>query len=245
MNKLRILAVDDEWLALSRIEALLRRVPGVELAGVARTAAEALARIGEGGLDLVLLDVRLTGSDGFDVAAALHAPDAPQVIFVTGFDEYAVRAFDVAATDFLTKPVELERMRRALSRARAVARARSAVAQLSTGHLASEEEPLWLERREGSVRLRPSEIVWVEAEGDYIRIHADGASYFVRRTLSRLEAELPAERFLRISRSALIQIARLREVERRGRKGSWITLDNGRQLKIGRSHLARVWQRLG
>lgn len=241
MRKLRILAVDDEALALTRIEALLRRVAGVELAAVARTAQEALARIAEGGIDVVLLDIRLTGSDGFDVAAALREAGSPQVIFVTSYDEYAVRAFDMAATDYLMKPVEPQRLRQALDRARTAARARAALTE--PPREGRDEAPLWFALRGGAVRVQPAEIRWIEAEGDYIRIHTDGGSHFLRRTLSRIEAELSPEQFLRVGRSAMVCIARIRDV-RRGRSGVWITLDDGTPVKVGRNHQAQVWRLL-
>ncbi|WP_068875410.1 MULTISPECIES: LytTR family DNA-binding domain-containing protein [unclassified Phenylobacterium] len=242
MRKLRALAVDDEALALMRLEALLRRIAGVELVAVARTASEALARLAEGGIDVVLLDIRLTGSDGFEVAAALRAPAAPQVIFVTSFDEYAVRAFDVAATDFLMKPVEAARLSVALERAREVVRSRAAIAQQSQG--AVQDRAIWLALRDGAVQVRLSEILYVEAEGDYVRVHTEGTAHFLRRTIGGLAAELDPTRFLRISRSAIVQIARLKAVARRGRRGVWVALDDGRELKVGRTYEGDVWRRL-
>lgn len=240
MKKLRIMAVDDEALALTRIEALLRRIAGAELVAVARTAGDAIARISQGGIDVVLLDIRLTGSDGFDVAAALRDPRSPQVIFVTSYDEYAVRAFDVAATDFLMKPVETARLRQALERARATERAHASRANESPN---PDLAAIWLSLREGGVRVRLVDILWIEADGDYIRVHTDHGAHFLRRTLSGFEAELDPSRFLRVSRSAVVQVGRLKEL-RRAKRGGWVTLDNGQQVKVGRNYQAEVWRRL-
>lgn len=245
MRRLTVLAVDDEALALRRVELLLRRLAGVELVGMARTVEEAIEQLAARKPDVVLLDIRLTGGDGFTVAEALRAPDAPQVIFVTAFDEYAVRAFDVSATDFLVKPLEAERLAQALEKARSLRDTREAARRLAAAEArprgGSAEPEIWVERPGGRTRVRASEIVWVEAERDYVRLHANDARHLVRRTMAALAEELGPD-FLRVSRSALVRRPLVQGFRRSERGDYRIVLAGGIEIRVGPTYLKAVRQ---
>lgn len=246
MRRLTVLAVDDEALALRRVELLLRRIAGVELVGTARTVEEAVSHLQSHRPDVVLLDIRLTGGDGFTVAEALRATDTSQVIFVTAFDEYAVRAFDVSATDFLVKPLEAERLAAALEKARALRDTREAARRLQAAEAEAartgpDEAEIWVERNGTRTRVRASEIAWVEAERDYVRLHANGGRHLLRRTIAALADELGPE-FLRVSRSALVRRP-LVQAFRRGERGDYrIVLVGGIEIRVGPTYLKAVRQ---
>lgn len=244
MKRLTVLAVDDEALALRRVELLLRRIPGVELVGMARTVEEALGHLQAQTPDVVLLDIRLTGGDGFTVAEALRVPDAPQVVFVTAFDEYAVRAFDVSATDFLVKPLEAERLAQALEKARSLRDTREAARRAQTVEAVragSDEAEIWVDRNGVRTRVRASDIAWVEAERDYVRLHAAGGRHLLRRTIAAIAQELGPD-FLRVSRSALVRRP-LVQAFRRGDRGDYrVVLAGGTEIRVGPTYLKAVRQ---
>lgn len=245
MKSLTVVAVDDEALALRRVELLLRRIDGVELVGLARTADEAIDRLQALKPDVVLLDIRLTDGDGFMVVKALTAPDAPQVVFTTAFDEYAVRAFDVSATDFLVKPLEPARLEQALAKARALRDTRDAAGRLAAAEAearawtGAEEAEVWADRNGTRVRVRAGEIAWVEAERDYARLHASSGRHLVRRTIAALAEELGAD-FLRVSRSALVRRSLVQAFRRCDRGDYRVVLPDGVELRVGPTYLKAV-----
>ncbi|PZQ64101.1 MAG: DNA-binding response regulator [Phenylobacterium zucineum] len=242
MSLLRIFAVDDEQLALDRIQHLLARMPDVELVGTARTADSAARLIQRLRPAVVLLDIRLTGSDGFEIVQQLTAPDAPLVIFVTAFSEYAVEAFNVSATDFVTKPVEAARLRHALDKARAAIEARAAIAQARG---AAPEPPdagaeFWVEARGQFQKVLERDIDWLEAAGDYVTIHAAGGSYLLRSTLGGLESRLKPGDFIRVHRSAVVRRSALSAIARRGRGQLSVVVSGGRVIRVGRNYADEV-----
>ncbi len=257
MQTLRVLCVDDESLALRRLQLQLERIADVELVGSARSVPEALAEIGRLKPDLVLLDIRLGQSDGFSVAEALTSPDAPLVIFVTAFDEFAVRAFDLAAVDYLVKPVELSRLEAAVERART--RLASADATLRVAELQAiivdlrrhrqpavkrYETEIWAQRLGQLVRIGTADIDWVEAERDYLHLHVRDQSYLLRETMTGLEARLDPAEFLRIRRSALVRTDRLVSIRRAGYGDYRLRMANGAELRIGRTYVKPVRARI-
>lgn len=257
--KLRILAVDDEPLALRRIELLLERVPDVELVGQARSGRDAIAAVHLLRPDLLLLDIRMAGLGGFEVVEALTGPHVPLVIFVTAFDAYAARAFEVSAVDYIVKPVELDRLRAALARARrnleaadAMQRAaelREVIAALRAGPAPDAppayEREIWAERRNAFVPIRVVDLDWVEAERDYVRLHVGDASYLLRETIGGMEARLDPADFMRIRRSALVRRARIEAIRRAGYGDLRVKLSSGREVRVGRTYVAAVRALLG
>ena len=246
---LGVLVVDDEPLARQRIVELLAAERDLELVGEARAGAEAVRLIRMRKPDLVFLDVQLPGGDGFDVLEAA-GPDSPAVIFVTAYDQYAIRAFEHAAIDYLLKPVVEARFRAAVRRA--VERARGAeTTQLSeqVGELlrrlarpASVRLPVWSAGR--VVFVDVGDIDWIDAADEHVRLHVGGATYVTRDSMRNMEARLPAP-FVRIHRSVIVNTARIREVQP-WFKGDWVViLRDGTRLTSGRTYQREVRALLG
>lgn len=249
--RLRILAVDDEQLALRRVELLLRRLPDTELVGQARSGAEALEAIARLRPDVVLLDIRMGDISGLEVAEALTGPDAPLVIFVTAFDAFAAQAFDLSALDYVVKPVDFGRLRRALERARARMEAQEARIQAAElrgvlAALRADRGPgappneLWVQRRGEYLRVCVDDINWVEAERDYVHLHARGERYLMRQTLTGIQARLGARRFVRIRRSALVRADGVSAIRKAGYGDVRIKLTSGDELRVGRTYVTKI-----
>lgn len=253
-DQLRILAVDDEPLALKRVELLLMRVPGVELAGKASSGPEAIEAVRELRPDVLLLDIKMAGQSGIDVVEQLEGPYLPQVVFVTAFDEFAIRAFEIGAVDYVLKPVELSRLNAALERARRslaaldaeerMAELREVVAalraQARTADAKRYESEIWAERRGEYVQIKIADLDWVAAERDYVRLHAHGQSYLLRETISSLEARLDPEHFIRVRRSALVRIGQVTGIRRPGYGDFRVKLADGSELRVGRTYVKRI-----
>jgi two-component system response regulator AlgR len=232
---IRFLVVDDEPLAIERLQLLLARMDGVSLAGTALEGAAALRLVEAVAPDAVLLDIAMPGMDGIDVARALaRVPRPPVVIFVTAFDTFAVAAFDVEAVDYVMKPVSAERLARAVERARERLTTRSETAPSRAGeHL----EEFWVSEARGLVRLAAADIDRISAERDYMRLHVGKRSWLINHTIGKLEAELDPARFVRLHRSAMVRrdfVAGLRRDES-GRW--WVRLADGEEQKVGRLYL--------
>jgi DNA-binding LytR/AlgR family response regulator len=250
MTALRVVAVDDEPLALRRLELLLQRIEDVELVGIARSGDEGLELISATRPDVVLLDVEMPGLSGFDVVDALGPPTVPLVVFVTAFDNFAARAFDVSAVDFVVKPVEIGRLGEALARARlslAAANAESRVAELrlivdalrQQAGLDTDGE-IWVERRGELIPVRIADIDWVEAERDYVRLHLLGTSYLMRDTMSGLERRLDPQQFVRVRRSALVRRSRIVSIRKPGYGDVRIQLTSGAEMRVGRTYISQI-----
>ena len=240
---LRALLVDDEPLARSLLRELLAVHAEVEIVGEAANGFEAVKLVGELAPDLVFLDIQMPKLSGFEVLELL-GDEAPAVVFVTAYDEFALRAFEVHAVDYLLKPVEPERLAAALSRA---ARRDPAAAQQALGGLAAAARPPGrglervLFREEGKIHvLAIASIDYVEAQDDYLSFASAGRRYRKQQTLARLEEELDADRFVRIHRSYVLNVERLRRLELYA-KDSWIAvLADGTKLPVSRSGHARL-----
>lgn len=259
MTALRILAVDDEPLALRRIELLLGRIPGAELAGAARDLEEALTLLGSARPDVLLLDVKLAGASGFDLIDRLPEGAAPLVIFATAFDHFAARAFEVSAVDYLVKPIERERLRAAIGKARraldaADAAARLAELKLVVGALREERRPdaepryereIWAERMGEFHPVKTDAIDWIEAERDYVRLHTASHAYLLRETTANMAARLDPEQFIRVRRSALVRRDAMQAIRLAGYGNYRIQLENGHELRVGRTYLKAVRALIG
>lgn len=255
----RILIIDDEPLARRRLELILGEIdfPGVSV-GQADGVVSALAAIADTPPDILLLDVRMRDGTGFDLLEELPPAAAPAVIFVTAFDDFAVRAFDIAAADYLVKPVSVERLRRAIERAeeslatrspatrRALLERIAADAPANSNELPSNgrESEFWIRRAGGDfVRLDVSAIDYATVEEDYVRIFAAGRSYLLRESIRGLLGRLDPDEFLQVHRSAIVRASELIEVAR-GRFGqAEVVLRGGQRLPLGRVH-GKAVQRL-
>lgn len=231
---LRVLIVDDERPARVRLTQLLAARADAVLAGEAGHGLAAVEAIGRGEIDLVLLDVAMPGLDGFGVVAEIGAAQMPPVIFVTAFDEHAVRAFDVHAVDYLVKPVDDERFHRALDRARErAAHRRRALIALDADRDAA---PVLAVRSTGRTDLVPlADVDWVEADGPVLRLHVGGTVHLHRGSLSALADRHP-DVLVRIHRSILVQRDRVRRLEPLGHGDQLVTLTDGTQLRMSRRY---------
>jgi two-component system response regulator AlgR len=233
---LRLLVVDDEPLAVERLQVLLARCEHVTLVGTASDGEGALRMVEGVAPDAVLLDIAMPGMDGMDVARALGRGERPPlVIFVTAFDTFAVAAFDIEAVDYLMKPVTPERLARALERARERLDRRAA-------NLPEPEQPrfieeFWVSESSGLVRLSAASVDRISAERDYMRLHAGSRSWLINHTIGKLEEELDPARFVRIHRSAIVRRDFVIGL-RRDESGRWYArFPNGEEQKVGRLYL--------
>jgi two-component system LytT family response regulator len=238
--KLRVLVVDDEPLARSRVLELLAEEPDVEVAGQCRNGIEAVKAIQEQRPDLVFLDVKMPGLDGFEVLRSLDPARLPAVIFVTAYDKHAVEAFDVHAVDYLLKPYQPERFKRSLQRARELLRDEAKVLTARLTRLLQAENPGYLTRfsiRAGGKTLfvPVKEVDWIEAAGNYLVLHAGTENHLLRETLNGLETKLPPKTFARVNRSALANLERIKDIEPAGPDTHVLTLRSGVKLPVTRS----------
>jgi two-component system, LytTR family, response regulator len=250
---IRTLIVDDVPAAREQIAVMLEEEPDVELVGETGDGPGAVESIERLAPHLVFLDIGIPRGDGFDVVGAIGPAPLPFVVFVTGDDGQAVRAFDVQALDYLVKPIDPDRLRRSVARARA-----------ALGHLANDElaervravagaqtggPPVtdrFVVKRNGRVLfVRPDEIDWVEGSGNYVRLHVGPATHTVRQTMAGVEARLDGGRFLRIHRSQIVNIDRIKELERQFNGEYAVILHGGARLTLSRGYRDRVRERIG
>jgi len=239
---IRALIVDDEAPARDLIATLLRDEPDLEVVGECNNGRDAIAAIQRLSPDLVFLDVQMPGLDGFGVLAELQTERLPLVVFVTAFDRHAIRAFEVHALDYLLKPFEYDRLRQAVRHART---------QLAQGPDAADQTRLislleelhnrgqsWnrLAIRDAGriVFLQPDQIDWIEAEGNYVRLHVGKESHLLRETMTAIEARLASRKFLRVSRSTIVNLERVVEWQPLFHGDSVVILRDGTRLTVSR-----------
>lgn len=253
MRTIKALVVDDEPLARERVVSLLKEEPGVELLGECRDGQEAIAAVRGLGPDLVFLDVQMPGVDGFQVLQAVGPDHMPVVVFVTAYDQHALRAFEVRALDYLLKPFDRERFRDALQRAR------TQIEQQETGDLGRRLLALVKDLRPAPPRadrvvvksggrlffLKTEEIDWIEAAGNYAKLHVGSASHLLRETMISLEARLDPERFVRIHRSRIVNMERVQELQPWFNGEYVVILRNGTRLTLSRGYREKLQERLG
>jgi two-component system LytT family response regulator len=220
-TKIRTVIVDDEELGRDRIQSLLEMQPDVEIVAVCSDGPSAVETIERTQPDLVFLDVQMPGMDGFEVIENLDPSRLPSVVFVTAHDGHAIRAFEIHALDFLLKPFDQTRFEKALERARSqVEKAKGPVIDSRLVSLLEElrEERKYPERLivKSSGRVffvRTEEIDWVEASGNYVKIHTKAEAHLLRESMKNMEAKLDPKVFVRIHRSAIVNIDRIKELE--------------------------------
>ena len=240
--KIRALIVDDEPLARRGVRARLLQQDDVEVVGECRNGREAVAAIRRLLPDLVFLDLQMPGLDGFGVVQQVGAIAMPMVIFVTAHDEHAIRAFETEAIDYLLKPIDDDRFRRAVARARARLGERSdgSLGRRLTSLLgASAAQRIAVRDRGRILLIGAKEIDSVEAEGDYASIRVAEKTYLVRETMAAMEARLGAG-FVRIHRSAIVNAARIRELRPLGGGEFVVVLHSGLELSASRGYADRL-----
>jgi two-component system LytT family response regulator len=236
-RRLRILVVDDEPVARKTIRLLARRDPEVVVVAECGNGADAIDAVHAYKPDLLFLDVQMPRMDGFDVVEIL-GDEAPVIVFVTAYDQYAIRAFEVHAVDYLLKPFTDERFERALERAKELARrgggGARALAGLTSAHRTAVQR--FMVRAAGRVIfLKAAEIDWIEAADYYARLHVGRNSYLLRESMNDLEASLDAATFVRIHRSTIVNLDRVREMRPTPGAELVVILADGTELRMSRS----------
>ncbi len=255
MEKIRTLIVDDEPLAREGVRVLLQQDPEVEVVGECASGREAVRAIEDLGPDLVFLDVQMPEIDGFDVLTRIDAARMPVVVFVTAYDQHALRAFEVHALDYLLKPFKDDRFRTALEHAKTQIRQQKvsevsqrlvALLEQTTGSTpAPSKDELYLRRlvvkTGGRVFfINVEKIDWIEAADYYVRLHVGGASHLLRETMSNLERQLDPQQFQRIHRSTIVQLDCIAALEPAYHGDYIVLLRDGTQLKMSRRHRQKV-----
>jgi len=257
--KIKTLIVDDEPLARRNLRGLLERDPQSEILDECRNGREAVKAINTLSPDLIFLDIQMPEMDGFDVLARVGPEHIQAIIFVTAFDQYALKAFDVHALDYLLKPFDDERFVRALERAKSQIAARE-INQLSGRLLALLEERET--ERKGSTRderyltrlmikassrmmlLKVDEIDFIEADGNYAKLHAGRKTHLLREKMNDLEGRLDPAKFVRIHRSIIVNLERIKEMHPHFNGDYVVVLEDGRQLKLSRTRREQLEARL-
>ena len=252
--KIRVLIVDDEAHARGRLRQSLKDEPDFEIIGECANGREALEAIRRDRPDLVFLDIQMPRLTGFDVCAQLSDGGVPLpfIIFCTAYDQYAVKAFEVHAIDYLLKPFDRDRFKQALAHARAqLQHAQPAAADPRLAELlsalragAKQNDRLVLKQDNRVIFVRANAIDWLEADGNYVRIHCGSESHYVRETLAGLEAQLPADKFMRVSRSAIVNLDRIKEFQPLFYGDYTVILQTGAKLKLSRNYRDRLEQLL-
>lgn len=252
MEQIRALIVDDEPLARKGLRRLLEDDAEVEILGECGDGVEAVEHIKGLHPDLVFLDIQMPELDGFAVLDALDTEQFPIVIFVTAYDQHALRAFQVHALDYLLKPFEEERFHEALSRAKAQWRQKTGghltrrILEMLDGSREERQTPgRIMVRNAGRITfVRVEEVDWIEAQGDYVCLHCQGKKHLVREKISDMETQLAADRFLRIHRSTIVNIPRIKEMQPLFHGEYAVVLQDGTRLTMSRSFRDRVFERL-
>jgi two-component system LytT family response regulator len=250
MAPLQVVVADDEPLARRLVKQLLAGVADVRVAAECVNGDQLASTLASNRVDVLLLDVRMPGRDVFDVVeelARMSPRDMPAVIFTTAYERYAVRAFELNAADYLVKPLAAGRFADALARARQRIANRSASADIVgrvARDLGSRPARFLVPERGRMVPIAIASVDWIQAEGDYARIHAEGRNYLVARGISDLERRLDPDRFIRIHRSAIVNADRIVEVKPEGSSRYSVRLADGTRLIVsrGRADRLRRWQ---
>jgi two-component system, LytTR family, response regulator len=242
---LRVVVVDDEDLPRQRVTDLVRGRPELELVGEAEDGASALDLIADRRPDLVFLDIQLPELDGFQVVDALGDGRLPAIVFVTAYDEYAIRAFEVDAIDYLLKPVSAERFGAAVDRvlARLAGPPRDDGIRALASRVAGERGwPARFVARRGAKHyfVRVADVLWIDAVGNYVRLHTRDRSHLIRDTMKAIEAKLDPDRFVRIHRSAIVAVETIESIQAREHGEYTVTLHGGVRLVSSRGYGDRV-----
>ncbi|HLM60722.1 MAG TPA: LytTR family DNA-binding domain-containing protein [Pyrinomonadaceae bacterium] len=251
-NRIRTLIVDDMILARKRLRRVLRQDAEIEIIGECADGREAVEAVERMKPDLMFLDVQMPEMDGFEAMAEIAAANAPVVIFVTAFDHFALRAFEVHALDYLLKPFDAERLKKTVERAKEQIKKRGA----NDGAQAADErllallkdvktEPKYLRRltvksRGRTIFLTVDDIDYVEAEGNYLTLQVGKEAHLIRSAMHQLEEKLDPEKFARIHRSTIINLDRVKEMHPMFNGDQLVIMKNGKELTLSRNYRDRL-----
>jgi len=252
MRHIRTLIVDDERLAREKLRALLEADDEIDVVGECANGTEAIAAVRKQKPDLLLLDIEMPGANGFEVLHRLRGEPLPMVIFITAHDEYAVKAFEVEAVDYVMKPFDRKRFHDALRRAK---RQLSDEGEESEARLLrllervvkpkSSLDHFVVKAKEKTFLVAVNDVEWIEAEGKYVRLHATGGSYLVRESIGDVEERLDARKFLRIHRATIVNVKRILEMHRGFGGSVFVVLRDGTKLTMSRRYRGRIRELTG
>jgi two-component system LytT family response regulator len=242
---MKVLIADDERLARQRLLTLLEKESDIQVVAECSDGVAAAELLKTHAIDVAFLDIEMPGQSGLEAMQFAHKDQAPLFVFITAFEQYAVRAFEANAFDYLLKPYREERLRNTLSRLRhhMALLGGQAAAQRDTAHTDVERIPIKSNGR--IILLRTEDIDWVEAEHNYVRLHTRGATHLIRETMTAIEAKLNMRKFRRIHRSAIVNVDRIREIQPWFRGDAIVVLDNGHKLTASRNFRDRLREWLG
>jgi two-component system LytT family response regulator len=241
---MRAVIVDDEELARGYLRELLREHPEIEIAAECANGFEAVKAVAESPPDLLFLDVQMPKLDGFEVLELIEP--GPVVIFTTAYDQYAIRAFDAQAADYLLKPFDAERFERALERAKARLGERRPPADLAAVRPPGQRPERIVVKDGTRVHVIPlDKLDYVEAQDDYVALHSGGKQYLKQQPIASLEAALDPARFVRIHRSVIVNLERVARIEPYGKESRLAILADGARLPVSRAGYARLLEAMG
>jgi two-component system LytT family response regulator len=250
---LRTVIVEDEPLARERLRSLLDAHEDVDVVAECADGHEAVATLRRENPDVVFLDIQIPGCDGFEVLEAVGADRVPAIVFVTAYDQYALRAFEVHAVDYLLKPYDEDRFNRALERARVTVKqgVDEAVKEKLLSLLKDLRSPqgyvdrLVVKSAGRIFFLRVPEIDWIESAGNYVCLHVGGETHLLRETMNSLEARLDPTHFARIHRGTIVNIDRIRELQPLFHGEYQVRLQNQTELVLSRGYRDRLQEAIG
>lgn len=244
--RFKALIADDEPLARERLRFLLSNDPEIEIAGECRNGSEVIDALNDAPIDVLFLDIQMPGTSGFDVFEEIGLTEMPTTVFVTAHNHYAIKAFEVHALDYLTKPVEPERMVETLVRVKERIASKAALlthdklkavlASLETSQLTNKDYPKRLIVHNGAKDslVSVNDIEWIEAANYYSCLHIGTKSFMLRATIKHLANTLDPQKFVRIHRSVIVNVEQVREIYREGQNEGSVTLLNGQRLRMSR-----------
>jgi len=243
---MRVLIADDERLARQRLLSLLEKEEDVQIVGECSDGAAAAEMLKSRPVDVAFLNIEMPGQCGLEALGSATQGIRPLVVFITAFEQYAVRAFRANAFDYLLKPYREERLRNTLSRLRwHLSLLSKQVAPTGRDNSSSEVERFPIKSNGRIILLKTEEIDWIEAEHNYVKLHTRGVTHMIRETMSALEAKLSAKNFRRIHRSTIVNIERIKEIQPWFRGDAIVVLDNGQKLTASRNFRDRLKEWLG
>ena len=252
MTKIRTLVVDDEPIARSRVVSLLKHEADIEVIGEYSSGRQALSAIESLNPDLLFLDIQMPEMDGLDLARTLKVSGMPAVVFVTAYDEYALKAFEVHALDYLLKPFSAERFRSALGHAREHVSNRRKIddtqprpTAVAAPEGAAQRSRLMIKASGRIHFVRMADVDWCEASGNYVRVHVRPQEHLVRDTMSHLESQLDPDQFVRIHRSTIVNVDRIQEMHSSFNGEYVVLLRDGTRLTLSRGYRDTIQARLG
>lgn len=251
---IRAIIVDDEPLARDKVQLFAKSEADIEVVGVCSNGHEALSSLSALKPDIMFLDIQMPEMNGFELLDRIKASPLPGIIFITAYDEFALRAFEFHALDYLLKPFDRERFSKSVEHARAIIQS-SSQTEITKEQIHAllgtiQQSPAKLERfivkHNGRIIfLRLDEIDWMEAAGNYVNLHAGNDAYLVRETMNNIEAQLPSQKFIRIHRSSIINIDKIKELQPYFNGEYKVILQNNTQVILSRSYRENFTKLLG